>query len=58
MKGLGKYDKKNLLLDTSVPTDNNIIIKQYIKNKYKDLEKEIEKCGTTEPVRVAAQGIF
>ena len=31
----------------SAPTDNTILVKEYHKIiKYKDLEIEIEKCGT------------
>ena len=38
------YKKAWLLIDMSVPTDNNISVKEYNEiSKYKDLEMETEK---------------
>ena len=61
-----KNDKRKtcLLIDMSVPTDNNISVKEYDKiSKFKDLEIEIEKKiwllkTTTISVIVGALGMI
>ena len=55
--------EKNLLIDMSVTTDNNISVKEFDEiNKYKDSEVEIQKIRhlqiTTVPVIVGALGMI